>query len=262
MFRSGALILRAFKKVRTELVALTIMLLLLVFGFAMFAHVLFGPHVQEFSNIKGSLFSLISLLAGGLNFYARCEETRPILAPFFFIIYVFIVLILFVNWYAAAIVYGLKVAAQETDVMGEELYVQDILKNAYKKILLFFKCKTMYIRIDESDFRKMSDAEVVNNLLERNGFSRLERELFLRRHGLSTTDLKDPMTVINVDSIIADLNGMNRYYIEIGEHEKILKRIDELKLRLEVLDHTLADMIVKTDVLVDKNKFLEEEAKK
>ncbi|CAB0015688.1 unnamed protein product [Nesidiocoris tenuis] len=109
----------------------------------------------------------------------------------------------------------------------------------------------MYIRIDESDFRKMSDAEVVNNLLERNGFSRLERELFLRRHGVSTADLKDPMTVINVDSIIADLNGMNRYYIEIGEHEKILKRIDELKLRLEVLDHTLADMIVKTDVLTE-----------
>lgn len=260
--RPGAVVLRAFQKVRMELLALTMMLLLLVFGFAMFAHVIFGTHVEEFNTIGNSMFTLVALFSGGLYFYKNCEEARPILAPLFFILYIFVVILLFLNWFAAAIVHGLKRAAKDFDATGEDeqVFLKDILRNAIKKIFLKIGYKRMYKKMDDADreYHERADYDIIINLLKRHGFSILERALFLKRHGVTQENAHLPKS--KVDDIIADLNGMNKMYVEVEEHAKIMDQVDKIKKRLEVLDHALSDMVVKVDVLVDKMKF-EEEAK-
>uniref|UniRef100_A0A0K8S8S1 Uncharacterized protein n=1 Tax=Lygus hesperus TaxID=30085 RepID=A0A0K8S8S1_LYGHE len=261
--RPGAIVLRAFQKVRMELLALTLMLLLLVFGFAMFAHVIFGTHVEEFNSIGSSMFTLIALFSGGLYFYKNCEEARPMLAPAFFILYIFVVILLFLNWFAAAIVHGLKRAAKDFDATGddEQVFLKDILRNALKKMFLYCGYKRIYKKMDAEDraYQDRPDYDIIINLLKRNGFGILERALFLKRHGISEENTVIPKS--KVDDVIADLNGMNKLYVEVEEHAKIMEQVDKIKKRLEILDHALSDMVVKVDVLVDKMKYQEEEAK-
>ncbi|KAF6206503.1 hypothetical protein GE061_017736 [Apolygus lucorum] len=246
--RPGAIVLRAFQKVRMELLALTLMLLLLVFGFAMFAHVIFGTHVEEFNSIGSSMFTLIALFSGGLYFYKNCEEARPMLAPAFFILYIFVVILLFLNWFAAAIVHGLKRAAKDFDATGddEQVFLKDILRNALKKMFLICGYKRMYKKMDDEDraYQDRPDYDIIINLLKRNGFGILERALFLKRHGISEENTTIPKS--KVDDVIADLNGMNKLYVEVEEHAKIMEQVDKIKKRLEILDHALSDMVVKS----------------
>lgn len=229
----------------------------MVFGFAIFAHVLFGSNLKKFSTVGKSFFSLIILFAGGLDYYEECEEAHPLLAPFFFIGYIFVVMILFFNWFVGTIAYGLKKAATEVDKIGDEIFISNVLKNALKKCLLCSKCRELYIAIDRRDLKKSPDSKTIHSLLDRYGFSHLERDLFLRRHGTSSEDLKkgDP---VDVEEVIADLNGINGLYVEVEEHRRIFEETVALKKRLEVLDNTLADVVVKSEVLMDKFKLQQE----
>ncbi|XP_024084019.1 polycystic kidney disease 2-like 2 protein isoform X2 [Cimex lectularius] len=256
LIHSVDLVLTIFTKVWREIAALLLCLVVLLIGFGMFGYLLFGTEVKQFDTIKHSIISLVGISIGGIYFYKDCEDVRPNLAPLYFIFYILIVYLLFLNCFIALIVHGFYLAHEDFEEQRERVYLIDIYNHLRFNLYSFFKYYREAEKIQNSmiETRNKKIYYAFVDILRRNGIHGLELALILTKFNLTPGG---PISFETMDKIYKDLQTKKQLYLEVEEHDKIKQQTERINQKIEFLDHTLIDMMTKVDILVDKLLYQE-----
>ncbi|XP_014247473.1 polycystic kidney disease 2-like 1 protein isoform X2 [Cimex lectularius] len=219
--------------------------------------------VEKFSTIGKSVFTLISQIAGGKFYYKECTKARPIFTLMFYIVYTFLVVFIFMNWIIALFCHGMALTAREHGIDRDswrEFFITDTVFNCWFRLMKLFRKDEAVEKMRKAEklHKYKTDFEIITILLKRNGFLWLERILFMRRHKINTDS---HLSEKQMNDIVADINGISNLYSEVQEHDSIMEFINMLQRRIEEVEHNMADIVVKVDVLIDKMTFQEDHKK-
>ncbi|KAF6209750.1 hypothetical protein GE061_015499 [Apolygus lucorum] len=255
--KSVALILSIFGRVKFELIALTLMMFTVVVGFALLGNMLFGTHVEQFNTIWNSIFSLVGIFVGGLYFYMDCADISPVLAPIFFVLYIFIVLILFLNAYVALIVHGFHKAVEEFDDQRNRIYLGDICRTIMYKILKLVRKGALANKLKDKANTKENkkDYEDLSKIVKKHGYRGLDLSMLFKKYNITPGS---PLPVDKMSQLYNEIDAKNQLFLEVDEHDKIMDQVELIGKKVASLDQSMSEVMEKVDKLVAQLLYAED----
>ena len=108
-----AILQRTIQKSAGNLKLFTLIVLILLFGFSIAAHIVYGSHIEEFMTLSSSLNQMMSFLAGGYD-YAKLEHVSPWFTSIFYFMWLITSYFIIMNLIIAILTDGYRLAKEET----------------------------------------------------------------------------------------------------------------------------------------------------
>lgn len=248
--RSIVAILSAFHHVGEELLAVASMALMITTGYAVCGHILFGYVVYDFVNVRRSIYTMMSMYIGRLNFYRMCHLEYPVIAPIFFTTYIIIIVIVYFNMFVALLVHGFSKIKIFMNEDPDRLFLDDWVYAIVLHLLVMLR-----------------QYHTAQKLMARNLLGRLERDYneliqILKRHGFQGTELHlllqsyeirrgSELKLDVMYDLYNDICVRKQLYIEVEDHNDILKVMDKIDKMIEHCDQAILDVMAKSEILTD-----------
>uniref|UniRef100_A0A0A9Z7V2 Polycystin-2 n=1 Tax=Lygus hesperus TaxID=30085 RepID=A0A0A9Z7V2_LYGHE len=259
LYKSVTLIIGAIGEVVTELFMVICMTFILISGFAICALVLFGSHVDGFRNFSTSFYSLISIFAGSLDYYAECKYSHSIGAPIFFAVYIPIAGVMFISVFVALIVYGYHCADVAMQLRPDTPFLSDLMWGFFMEILVFLRMRDTIkkLKMRKMIYQNNQDYDSFVRILKRRGWQGIELQLFLKTNGL---ERGDPITLEQLSELYNEFCLRNNLFVEVEDHDAIYLQLEKVEKLFEFCDQTIVDIMTKVDLLA--NHLLQDDSKR
>ncbi|KAK9506872.1 hypothetical protein O3M35_008727 [Rhynocoris fuscipes] len=244
MFSTVSMLFAAIGKCKVHLLTSSLMGIMLLMAFSLFAHFIFGTQVEEFSTLLSSIATLLHLRFSSVHYFEQMDQDRPILSGLFLLTFIFLFVIIFMTSFIAILVEGVKEAEDDRALKGPLLrygpyeyfrfkIVEVFDKLHYGKLERYFRQK---LKLSIMSMRR----QLLLAMFRRQGVFGLEIMLFLQGHGINTRDKHHVFTEELLSQIEQDLKlKQDHLYKEILEHDYIEEEIDELNEKLANIEETL-----------------------
>ncbi|VEN47220.1 unnamed protein product [Callosobruchus maculatus] len=235
------------KQCSKDVIGFSLMFFIVFFAFSELGYLLFGSAVENFSSFGLAMFTLLRTILGDFN-YDELERADRVLAPIYFLSYIFLVFFVLMNMFLAIINDTYNDVKTEIAIAPDEMQMTEFLRNNLYKLLRKIGVKK---NIDTTATKSEINATVrqIRAVLLKCGFNFLEIEMFFARYGVNPmADVK----VNDVEDLIHDLEiGVAADDQQKGRSltPEILHRQQE---KLEQLDKTLGELVEQVKLLLER----------
>ncbi|KAL3275221.1 hypothetical protein HHI36_019990 [Cryptolaemus montrouzieri] len=243
------------KKCAVDIMGFSIMFFIIFFAYSELGFLLFGAQVSDFRTFGHSMFTLLRTILGDFD-YEPIERAHRILAPIYFLSYIFLVFFVLLNMFLAIINDTYADVKTEIAIAPTELQMTDYLKQHFFKITN--KCRYFRTRRkkEEAEEKKMDfnvTADEIRRALEKCGFSYLEIEMFFARYNINPLAV---VTEYDISRLVAELESMTPGNAQerqsSPEAVKNMEELIEQKQQLKDMEATMFHLATKIDELIQK----------
>ncbi|RZC41347.1 polycystic kidney disease 2-like 1 protein [Asbolus verrucosus] len=246
------------KNCALDILGFSIMFFIIFFAFAELGYLLFGSQVEDFSSFGVAMFTLLRTILGDFD-YQAIERANRVLAPIYFLSYIFFVFFVLLNMFLAIINDTYADVKTEIAIAPEEMQMTDFLKKGFYKILKKCGCDIKFQQ-EKAEFN--ATIQEIRNALTKCGFSDLEIEMFFARYNI---DLKAETGDYDVKKIMKELEGQSLAKDKLDEDTNLVhisdfitqnERLDQIGRNVQTLATKVDDLIKKLEAFesVRKNK--------
>ncbi|CAH2002304.1 unnamed protein product [Acanthoscelides obtectus] len=117
-----------------DIVGFSLMFFIVFFAFSELGYLLFGSEVENFSSFGLAMFTLLRTILGDFN-YDELERADRVLAPIYFLSYIFLVFFVLLNMFLAIINDTYNDVKTEISIAPDELQMTEYLRDKLHKVL-------------------------------------------------------------------------------------------------------------------------------
>ncbi|XP_045462540.1 polycystic kidney disease 2-like 2 protein [Harmonia axyridis] len=237
------------KKCTWDIMGFSIMFFIIFFAYSELGFLLFGSQVEDFRTFGHSMFTLLRTILGDFE-YGLIEEAHRILAPIYFLSYIFLVFFVLLNMFLAIINDTYADVKTELAIAPTELQMTDYLKMHLYKLISASKCCKFKLK-DVKKTEYSLTAEEIRTALEKCGFSYLEIEMFFARYNINPVAM---VTEYDISKLITELESITpEATSEKHQTPEAAKTTDDLlqqKQQLKDMEATMFQLASKIDDLI------------
>uniref|UniRef100_A0A6P7F3I7 Polycystin-2-like isoform X1 n=1 Tax=Diabrotica virgifera virgifera TaxID=50390 RepID=A0A6P7F3I7_DIAVI len=173
-----------------DILGFSIMFFIIFFAYAELGYLVFGHQVENFSTFSISMFTLLRTILGDFN-YPEIEEANSVLAPIYFITYIFLVFFVLLNMFLAIINDTYSDVKTEIALAPDELQMTEYIG---EKLAKLFRKWGSFRRFFPQKLKKeiKTTLREIREVLKKCGFTDMEIEMFFARYNI------DPLTHIKI----------------------------------------------------------------
>ncbi|XP_022904660.1 polycystin-2-like [Onthophagus taurus] len=224
---------RTIKRSAKDVLGFSIMFLLIFVSFAELGYLIFGTQVPAFSGFGVSMFTLLRTILGDFD-YAEIEKAHRILAPIYFILFIFLVFFVLINMFLAIISDTYSDVKTEMDVAPTQIERISFWRRGLYNFFTDCGCGACTPRA----MVKMNDdnatVENIVLILRGCGYSKLDIDTFLARYKI---EKNADARVRDVALLIDALKG------SFGETESATKKESAEPRKSSVTGQNIAPII-------------------
>ncbi|CAG9826843.1 unnamed protein product [Diabrotica balteata] len=236
-----------------DILGFSMMFFIIFFAYAELGYLLFGHQVENFSTFSVSMFTLLRTILGDFN-YPEIEEANRILAPIYFVTYIFLVFFVLLNMFLAIINDTYSDVKTEIALAPDELQMTEYVGEKLGKFMrtlglgrYFPKKPTRGIKTTLREIREV---------LKKCGFTDVEIEMFFVRYNIdpwTNMDLNDSEQFCQELNVVLSAESNNGVRLEdfIRQQERLQqienavgRLVDQVKTlleRLEVMENVIKE---------------------
>ncbi|XP_023018809.2 polycystin-2-like protein 1 isoform X2 [Leptinotarsa decemlineata] len=236
------------KNCAMDILGFSIMFFIIFFAFAELGYLIFGSEVENFSSFGVAMFTLLRTILGDFD-YQEIEAANRILAPIYFLSYIFLVFFVLLNMFLAIINDTYSDVKTEIALAPDEMQMTEYLSQQIRNLLrrLGSKCVS-----EKSETKSEINATLrqIREVLKKCGFSDLEIEMFFARYNV------DPLAeigVADIDKLMNELEDILKG--EDVKYESSFVRVSDFvaqQERLEQIDRTIGKLVEQVKILLLK----------
>ncbi|KAJ8981840.1 hypothetical protein NQ317_001803 [Molorchus minor] len=204
--------------------------------------------VENYSSFGTAMFSLLRTILGDFD-YAEIEQANRILAPIYFLSYIFLVFFVLLNMFLAIINDSYADVKTEIAIAPEEMQMTEYISRGFFNILR----KLGWAHGERSEIKREINVTIrkIREALTKCGFSDLEIEMFFARYNI------DPLAEVgNVDvekllKELEDILGNSPSQEALGGYVHVKDFISQQE-RLEQIDRTIGQLVEQVKSLLLK----------
>ncbi|XP_031338128.1 polycystic kidney disease 2-like 2 protein [Photinus pyralis] len=203
-----------FTKCLPEIISFGLIFAIIFAAFGIFAHLAFGNKIAEYHNVGVSMFTLMRTVLGDFD-YAQLQAANQYVAPVFYLVYVFVIIIIILNMFLALIndtyadvnTQTLYASKRITDYEAPKITCS--IAQIMKHILRI--CKRCRKKASKEPVKEISargayekTTEELRYALLRCGFKLVETDMFFERFNVDPTS---SIGQFDATKLMADLKG-------------------------------------------------------
>ncbi|KAF5275826.1 hypothetical protein FQR65_LT04064 [Abscondita terminalis] len=176
-----------------------VLFMLIFFAFSVSGYLFFGRTVLEFSGIGIAMFTLLRAVLGDFD-YDKIYNANSLLAPIFFLSFIFLVFFILLNMFLAIINDAYEDVKAEIDSASKGDHLGDHVENAFRHAIC---CGPKKIPENEPTPYETT----INNIrhaLQKCGYTDPEIDMFFARYNIDPTA---SVGSVNVDDILKELEA-------------------------------------------------------
>ncbi|XP_071050972.1 polycystin-2-like [Onthophagus taurus] len=242
----------------------SIIFFLVLIAFAEFGYQAYGRDVDEYSSLGTSMFTLIRTILADFN-YEKLEKTHRLMAPIFFVLFIFVVFFVLVNMFVG-IICGNYATVKNNETVGPEvMQMTEFWKRGFHNL-----CKSMKCGFFAGLSRKRNEyniaAEQIRLGLIACGFSELDVDVFMARYKI---DLANLVTVKDITRVLELLKIPAQEHIsrKRGNESRLdskstgaplmaLNDFQAQQQKLDEMEHYITSIAKKIELLLKKMNAL------
>ncbi|XP_044258880.1 polycystin-2-like [Tribolium madens] len=241
------------KRCAFDILGFSIMFFIIFFAFALLGYLLFGSQVEDFSSFGVAMFTLLRTILGDFD-YQAIEKANRVLAPIYFLAYIFFVFFVLLNMFLAIINDTYADVKTEIAIAPDEMQMTEFLKKGFYKMLQKCGCNIKYFQQQKAEFN--ATIQQIRDALKKCGFSDLEIEMFFARYNI------DPLAEVgdyDIKKIMKELEGQSMAKEKVDEDTTLVHVSDFItqQERLDQIEKTIQMLATKIDTLIKKLEALE-----
>ncbi|KAJ3665483.1 hypothetical protein Zmor_000976 [Zophobas morio] len=241
------------KRCALDILGFSIMFFIIFFAFAELGYLLFGSQVEDFSSFGVAMFTLLRTILGDFD-YQAIEQANRVLAPIYFLSYIFFVFFVLLNMFLAIINDTYADVKTEIAIAPDEMQMTEFLKKGFYKMLQKCGCNIKYFEQEKAEFN--ATIQQIRDALKKCGFSDLEIEMFFARYNI------DPLAEVgeyDVKKIMKELEGQSMANERMDEDATLVHVSDFItqQERLDQIEKTIQQLATKVDNLLKKLEALD-----
>ncbi|CAG9823551.1 unnamed protein product [Phaedon cochleariae] len=238
------------KKCASDILGFSVMFFIIFFAYTELGYLIFGSQVESFSSFGIAMFTLLRTILGDFD-YHEIEQANRLLAPFYFLSYIFLVFFVLLNMFLAIINDTYADVKTEIAIAPDELQMSGYLRRGFMRFFRKFGC-FKYRGMPETKSEINATIRQIRDALKKCGFSDLEIEMFFARYNI------DPLAEMNVqnnEKLLSELENILK-----GDSKENYVKIDDFisqQERLEQIDRTIGSLVEQIKFLLIKLKEME-----
>ncbi|KAF2897002.1 hypothetical protein ILUMI_09174 [Ignelater luminosus] len=186
-----------------DIVGFSVMFFIIFFAYAELGYLLFGTEVEGFSSFGVSMFTLLRTILGDFD-YMEIERANRILAPVYFLTYIFFVFFVLLNMFLAIINDTYSDVKTEISVTPDEIQMSQYFKRGFYRFLSKCGCGRFISPEKQKESEYSVTIEEIRGALKKCGFTDLEIEMFFSRYNIDPTA---EVGEFDISKLVADLEG-------------------------------------------------------
>ncbi|GJQ68934.1 putative calcium ion binding protein [Trypoxylus dichotomus] len=255
------------KKCAKDVLSFSIMFILIFVSFAQLGYLIFGSQVAEFSAFGKAMFTLLRTILGDFD-YSEIEKAHRILAPLYFLLFIFLVFFVLLNMFLAIINDTYTEVKTEMAIAPDQMQMAEFCKRGYYNFLRKCGCGRYVQPIQVTRNEYNATTEQIRGALKKCGFSDMDIDMFFARYNI------DPTAVIeegDVSKLVQDLLGRpdegaarmsNKQQTADGVPLVAIEDFIAQQERLDNIERVMAQIAEKLDALLQKLKKLDNVSRK
>ncbi|KAJ8972185.1 hypothetical protein NQ314_000315 [Rhamnusium bicolor] len=231
-----------------DILGFSIMFFIIFFAFSELGYLLFGSQVENFSSFGIAMFTLLRTILGDFD-YNEIEQASRILAPIYFLSYIFL------NMFLAIINDTYADVKTEIAIAPDEMQMTEYLERGFRNFLQKWGCgggtKAEKKRELNLTIRQIREA------LKKCGFSDLEIEMFFARYNI------DPLAEVgeyDAEKLLAELEAIlsededRKGYVHISDFVKQQERLQQIDKTIGKLAEQVKTLLLKLEKMDNVKK--------
>ncbi|CAH1104598.1 unnamed protein product [Psylliodes chrysocephalus] len=241
-----------------DILGFSLMFFIIFFAYAELGYLLFGNQVEGFSSFNIAMFTLLRTILGDFD-YQEIEEANRILAPIYFLSYIFLVFFVLLNMFLAIISDTYADVKTEIAVAPNEMHMLEYIQKHFGRILRKMGCGKFLPK--QSDIKSEINANVrdIRDVLKKCGYSDLEIEMFFARYNISPLA---EMHVKDSDKLLAELKNILNHDTSKDNNFVNLKDFISQQERLKDIEKTIGQLVRHLKEILMKLETMENVTKK
>ncbi|KAJ8962227.1 hypothetical protein NQ318_018199 [Aromia moschata] len=127
------------RKSAMDILGFSLMFFIIYFAFAEVGYLLFGSQVEHYSSFGTAMFALLRTILGDFN-YAEIEQANRILAPIYFLAYIFLVFFVLLNMFLAIINDSYADVKTEIAIAPDEMQMTEYISRGFFNMMRKMGC--------------------------------------------------------------------------------------------------------------------------
>ncbi|KAK9745781.1 Polycystin domain [Popillia japonica] len=251
------------RKCAKDVLSFSVMFMLIFVSFAQLGYLIFGSQVAEFSAFGTAMFTLLRTILGDFD-YSEIEKAHRILAPLYFLLFIFLVFFVLLNMFLAIINDTYSEVKTEMAIAPDQMQMAEFCKRGYYNFMRKCGCGKLVhpVKVMQNEYN--ATMEQIRGALKKCGFSDMDIDMFFARYNIDPTAAVDEA---DVSKLVQDLLGKPEEGVarpQGGTHHTAdgvpLVAIEDFVAQQERLDNiekVMAQIAEKLDALLQKLKKLE-----
>ncbi|KAG5883446.1 hypothetical protein JTB14_028723 [Gonioctena quinquepunctata] len=242
------------RKCAKDILGFSIMFFIIFFAFAELGYLLFGSQVDSFSSFGVAMFTLLRTILGDFD-YEEIERANRILAPIYFLSYIFLVFFVLLNMFLAIINDTYADVKTEIAIAPDELQMTEFIYGKIKNMLRKMRCGFLLPKVTDKKSELNATIRQIRETLRKCGFSDLEIEMFFARYNI---DPLAEIAVSDIEKLLTELdNALKGGDVRDGSSYVKLADFVAQQERLEQIDKTIAKLVEQVKLLLLKLERME-----
>nr|CAI5864218.1 unnamed protein product [Callosobruchus analis] len=195
------------KQCAKDMMYFTLMFVIVFSAYSELGYMLFGHVVEDFSNIGLAMFTLLRATLGDFQ-YDEIEKADKVLAPIYFLSFIYLVFFVLLNMFLAIISDTYTNVRTEIATGPDELQMSEYLRDKFYRLLRKVGIKKNVDNNEEEDETSVA-VKHVTELLAKHGFGQIEIAMFFDRY---TVNPMVDQKLDDADDLISNQDiGVGRY---------------------------------------------------
>ncbi|XP_018574958.1 polycystic kidney disease 2-like 1 protein, partial [Anoplophora glabripennis] len=244
------------KKCAWDILGFSVMFFIIFFAFAQLGYLIFGSQVESFSSFGKAMFTLLRTILGDFD-YPEIEKANRILAPIYFLSYIFLVFFVLLNMFLAIINDTYADVKTEIAIAPDEMQMTEYIQRGFFNMLRKLGCG----RSRKSELKRELNITIrhIREALKKCGFSDLEIEMFFARYNI------DPIAEVehyDMEKLLAELEailstkkeGSLDDYVHVNDFVAQQERLEQIDKTISLLVTQVKTLLLKLEKMENVKK--------
>ncbi|CAG9853679.1 unnamed protein product [Phyllotreta striolata] len=229
-------------KCAMDMLGFSLMFFIIFFAYAELGYLLFGNQVEEFNSFHIAMFTLLRTILGDFD-YQKIQEANRILAPVYFLSYIFLVFFVLLNMFLAIISDAYGDVKTELNLAPKEMQMTEYIRKHFSNFLQKLGCGKCLPKQLEGEYEANVLIQEIREILKKCGYSDLEIEMFFSRYNI------DPLEEERVGE---SKNFLEELQVKLDDGRIKLEDFKSQQERLIRIESLVGELVNKLKEILDK----------
>ncbi|XP_057670918.1 polycystin-2 isoform X2 [Diorhabda carinulata] len=235
-------------KCALDILGFSMMFFIVFFAYSELGYLLFGNQVENFSTFGISMLTLLRAVLGDFN-YEQISDANRILAPMYFISYIFLVFFVLLNMFLAIINDTYADVKTEIAIAPNEMQMTEYITKKFGKFLRKIGLGRFIPKHYEEKAEINATIREIREVLKKCGFNDLEIEMFFARYNIdpwSELRIKDSDKLLEELTLILKQDG-DEGNVKVTDFIRQQKQLQEIEVVIQKLVEQVKTLLQKLE---------------